>query len=126
MLGKNFQTYDRSVIPRLVSTLREFFDLNSALKVLIAATIRNEQTFEAFLNACSGSPSPHESYMRYFCVRGSIADFCGVERDRFCLELVNFHSVPEHLQDGPFYPTSTPIQIWRITTPLPTQNPFAF
>jgi hypothetical protein len=50
------QTYDRSVIPALVATLREFLHLNSALKVLIAATIRNEQTFQAFQNACSGSP----------------------------------------------------------------------
>tara|TARA_R110002003_G_scaffold40_6_gene2649 strand:- start:7205 stop:7945 length:741 start_codon:yes stop_codon:yes gene_type:complete len=49
------QTYDKSVIPRLVSTMREFFELNPALNVLISATIRNEQTFEAFLNACSGS-----------------------------------------------------------------------
>ncbi|KAH6842169.1 putative methyltransferase-domain-containing protein [Alternaria rosae] len=39
-------TYDKSVIPRLVSTLGEFFDLNPALEALISATIRNEQTFE--------------------------------------------------------------------------------
>lgn len=34
--------------------MREFFELNAALEVLVAATIRNEQTFETFLNACSG------------------------------------------------------------------------
>lgn len=49
------QTYDRFVIPALVSTIGGFFEANSDLKVLIAATIRNEQTFEAFLNACSTS-----------------------------------------------------------------------
>jgi hypothetical protein len=49
------QTYDKSVIPRLVSTLGEFFDINPALEAIISATIRNEQTFETFLNACSGS-----------------------------------------------------------------------
>jgi len=49
------QTYDKTVIPRLVSTLREFFELNPALRAFMSATIRNEQTFETFLNACSGS-----------------------------------------------------------------------
>lgn len=36
--------------------MRDFFDGNPGLQVLLSATIRNEQTFEAFLNACSGSP----------------------------------------------------------------------
>ncbi|OCK81091.1 hypothetical protein K432DRAFT_296320 [Lepidopterella palustris CBS 459.81] len=48
-------TYDKSVIPALVSTLSELFDLNSSLEVVIAAAIRNEKTFETFFNACSGS-----------------------------------------------------------------------
>ncbi|KAF2112661.1 putative methyltransferase-domain-containing protein [Lophiotrema nucula] len=93
-------TYDKAVIPSLVSTLTEFFGLNSALQVLVAATIRNEQTFETFLNAC--------------------------RRNRFDLELVEFPLLPEHLQTGPFYPTSTPIQIWRITRPQPPVDLFAF
>lgn len=54
----NLQTYDKTVIPALVSSMREFFDVNAALQVLVAATIRNEQTFEAFVQACSGSPLP--------------------------------------------------------------------
>lgn len=48
------QTYDKTVIPRLVSTMNEFVDLNPALEILISATIRNEATFETFFNACSG------------------------------------------------------------------------
>jgi predicted nicotinamide N-methyase len=60
-LTKRSQTYDSSVIPRLVTTLSEFFELNPALEVLISATIRNEKTFETFLNACSGSFSSHET-----------------------------------------------------------------
>ncbi|KAJ5056653.1 putative methyltransferase-domain-containing protein [Bipolaris maydis] len=91
-------TYDKSVIPRLVSTLREFFDLNPALLVFISATIRNEQTFETFLNAC--------------------------ERNRFSFERVEWQLVPEHVQEGPFYPTSTPIQIWRIARGQNTNNLF--
>ena len=53
------QTYDKTVIPRLVSTMAEFFDLNPALEILISATIRNEATFETFLNACSGYSPRH-------------------------------------------------------------------
>ncbi|KAF2277924.1 uncharacterized protein EI97DRAFT_374076 [Westerdykella ornata] len=82
-------TYDRFVIPALVSTLREFFEAKSTLQVLIAATIRNERTFETFLNAC--------------------------KRNCFGLQVLDFPLVPEGTQDGPFYPTSTPIQIWRVT-----------
>lgn len=53
------QTYDKTVIPRLVSTMAEFLNLNPALEVLISATIRNEATFETFLNACSGYSARH-------------------------------------------------------------------
>jgi hypothetical protein len=41
--------------------MREFFELNAALQVLISATIRNEQTFEAFLKACGGSFTSRET-----------------------------------------------------------------
>ncbi|KAL6705140.1 hypothetical protein ACN47E_007245 [Coniothyrium glycines] len=94
-------TYDKSVIPRLVSSLREFFELNGTLQVLISATIRNEQTFETFLNTC--------------------------KRNAFSFERLGFPPVPEHLQEGPFYPASTPIQIWRITRPhiITATDPFA-
>ncbi|KAF1970726.1 hypothetical protein BU23DRAFT_648864 [Bimuria novae-zelandiae CBS 107.79] len=93
-------TYDKIVIPALVSSMREFFELNPALQILVAATIRNEQTFETFLNTC--------------------------RRNRFTLEQIDFAPVPEHLQEGPFYPTATPIQIWRITRVHTARDPFAF
>ncbi|KAH3942489.1 hypothetical protein HBH53_185900 [Parastagonospora nodorum] len=92
-------TYDKIVIPRLVATLRQFFDLNAALQVLISATIRNEQTFETFLNAC--------------------------KRSGFNFAQVDFPAVPEHQQMAPFYPHSTPIQIWCITRSQAEQDPFA-
>ncbi|KAF2730681.1 hypothetical protein EJ04DRAFT_473350 [Polyplosphaeria fusca] len=91
-------TYDPIVIPSLVSTLREFFDLNSSLVVLVAATIRNEKTFQTFLDAC--------------------------RRNGFSLGLIEFPPVPESLQEGPFYPTMTPIQIWRITRHEKSIDPF--
>ncbi|KAH6625695.1 putative methyltransferase-domain-containing protein [Boeremia exigua] len=93
-------TYDKTVIPRLVCTMNEFLDLNPALEILISATIRNEATFETFLNAC--------------------------RRNGFRFEQVGFPPLPESEQRGPFYPTSTPIQIWRITKPeAPREDPFA-
>ncbi|KAH7408555.1 putative methyltransferase-domain-containing protein [Phaeosphaeria sp. MPI-PUGE-AT-0046c] len=92
-------TYDKSVIPRLVTTLREFFELNPALRVLISATIRNEETFETFLLAC--------------------------KRNGFNIVQLDFPTVPEHHQDGPFFPTHTPIQIWCITIGRASKNPFS-
>ncbi|KAF1941915.1 hypothetical protein EJ02DRAFT_454752 [Clathrospora elynae] len=92
-------TYDKFANPRLVATLREFFELNSALEVLVSATIRKEQTFEIFLNAC--------------------------KRNNFSFERLDFPPVPEHLQDGPFYPTLPPIQIWRITRRQAAEDLFA-
>ncbi|KAH8724307.1 putative methyltransferase-domain-containing protein [Phaeosphaeriaceae sp. PMI808] len=92
-------TYDKSVIPRLAATLRKFFEMKPGLQVLISATIRNEQTFETFSNAC--------------------------KRNGFDAEQVNFMPVPEHQQVGPFFPTSTPIQIWCVTRKQAHEGPFA-
>ncbi|KAF2742880.1 hypothetical protein M011DRAFT_255117 [Sporormia fimetaria CBS 119925] len=89
-------TYDRSVIPALVATMRQFFEASPAIQVLISATIRNTDTFEAFLNAC--------------------------RRNQFDMELLDFALVPEPAQEGPFYPTSTPIPIWRITKAQPPED----
>jgi hypothetical protein len=55
LLTEYVQIYDKRAVPSLCASLRQFFEVNSALLVLIAATIRNEQTFETFQNACSGS-----------------------------------------------------------------------
>lgn len=108
-----------------MSTLREFFTLNAALQVLIAATIRNERTFETFVTACGTyTPLPHSRDGDVGLCKE--ADFCGVGRNGFNLELLDFPLVPESQQEGPFYPTSTPIQIWKVTNSSPSsQDPFA-
>ncbi|KAF2205291.1 hypothetical protein GQ43DRAFT_362745 [Delitschia confertaspora ATCC 74209] len=93
-------TYDKSVIPRLVSSLSWFFELNPFLQVIICATVRNEQTVETFQNACN--------------------------RNRFLLEDVDFAPMPEELQTGPFYPTGTRIRIWRITRTQPSPDSYSF
>lgn len=46
------QTYDKAVIPALVSTMRDMFELWPKVQIIISATIRNEDTFAAFEHAC--------------------------------------------------------------------------
>ena len=46
------QTYDRSSIPALVCTIRELLDLYPYTTVIIAATVRNDKTYDAFIKAC--------------------------------------------------------------------------
>ena len=42
-------------MPDLVSTLDGLLSLNPVAKALISATLRNEKTLDAFLDACSES-----------------------------------------------------------------------
>jgi predicted nicotinamide N-methyase len=58
MAHRKLQTYDVSVIPSLVATLRDLFDRYPSLRVLISATIRNQETFEVFLAACGEALGP--------------------------------------------------------------------
>lgn len=46
------QTYDVQSIPALVTTIRDLFNLYPETKILISATVRNEDTLAAFLDAC--------------------------------------------------------------------------
>ncbi|KAF4553459.1 Protein-lysine N-methyltransferase EFM3-like protein [Elsinoe fawcettii] len=48
-------TYDQSVIPALVSTIRHVFERWPSANVIISATIRNEATFASFERACGMS-----------------------------------------------------------------------
>ncbi|KAI9855589.1 MAG: hypothetical protein M1813_009728 [Trichoglossum hirsutum] len=50
-------TYDPTIVPYLVSTLRDLFDKFPKVEVLISATIRNVETFETFTSVCRRSPS---------------------------------------------------------------------
>ncbi|BFZ60629.1 hypothetical protein YB2330_001669 [Saitoella coloradoensis] len=45
-------TYDAAVVPSLVATIAEVLERRPGALVLIAATIRNEETFAAFERAC--------------------------------------------------------------------------
>ncbi|KAI9372041.1 putative methyltransferase-domain-containing protein [Aspergillus egyptiacus] len=62
--------YDIDLVPLLVSTIRDLFD-NYALKhFIISATVRNEDTFRAFLDTCSkltihpSIPLPYPTHSR--------------------------------------------------------------
>jgi protein-lysine N-methyltransferase EEF2KMT len=81
-------TYDESIIPPLVGTIQELFEIAKDAKVLIAATERNKQTFEFFVAACS--------------------------RARLDVEQVDFPVPLRREQLGPFYSDSVPIHICSI------------
>lgn len=83
-------TYDKSVIPALVSTVAELFDKFPRAVVVIAATERNRETYEAFLEVC--------------------------QRRRFVVDEVDGFEVPwREEQRGPFYSDKVPIRICRIS-----------
>lgn len=45
-------TYDHSVIPALVGTLLDLFELYPQVEVYLSATQRNQVTFQVFLDSC--------------------------------------------------------------------------
>lgn len=48
----SLQIYDVDLVPLLLSTLRDLFDNYRIEEFLISATLRNRDTFQAFLDAC--------------------------------------------------------------------------
>ncbi|KAL4801926.1 putative methyltransferase-domain-containing protein [Aspergillus unguis] len=50
--------YDSDIVPLLVSTIRDLFDNYALKEFIIAATLRNEDTFRTFLDSCGKSPPP--------------------------------------------------------------------
>lgn len=81
-------TYDKSVIPSLGSMMGDLFGLFPDVQVLIAATERNRETFEAFIDVC--------------------------ERRQFQVNEVDFPLPPKAAQTGPFYNDGVPIRICEI------------
>ncbi|KAK8099668.1 uncharacterized protein PG998_012909 [Apiospora kogelbergensis] len=82
-------TYDESVIPSLVATIDDLFDMFPRVLVIITATERNRQTFDAFINVC--------------------------QKRTLDIEEVKFDITPQDAQTGPFYSDKVPIRICRIT-----------
>jgi predicted nicotinamide N-methyase len=81
-------TYDSARIPALVATLVDLVELFPSVEILIAATIRNETTFETFLKACG--------------------------RNGFVVKNIQFPVMPPEQQEGPFYWDGVPIRLCHI------------
>ncbi|KAJ5109740.1 hypothetical protein N7532_002385 [Penicillium argentinense] len=81
--------YDADIIPLLLSTVRDLFENYAVKEFVIAATLRNERTFQTFLDGC--------------------------ETNSFNVETLTFESTPSEEQTGFFHSTSIPIHTYRIT-----------
>ncbi|KAM0716582.1 hypothetical protein Q7P37_008027 [Cladosporium fusiforme] len=84
-------TYDKTACMALVATIRMLFDLRPSLKVIIAGTIRNVETFETFRHACM--------------------------RNHFNIEEIPFEPKSIHEQKALFYAKAVPFKILSITAP---------
>lgn len=84
-------TYEGSGIVALLSTFGDLFDLYPNVKIILAATVRNQKTFKMFLDTCRGS--------------------------KYLVERINFDIAPAQKQTGPFYPDLVPIELYLITKP---------
>ncbi|KAL3494302.1 putative methyltransferase-domain-containing protein [Aspergillus germanicus] len=80
--------YDVDLVPLLVSTIRDLFDIYSLNEFVISATVRNEDTFRTFLDVC--------------------------ERNCLAVDQIPFDSPPRETQTGFFHSTSIPIRTYRI------------
>jgi predicted nicotinamide N-methyase len=84
-------TYDGAAILALVSTFGDLFELHPKVQIIIAATVRNELTFETFMESCR---------MAKYAVRE-----------------IEYGIPKAALQHGPFYSDQVPIQLCLITKP---------
>lgn len=107
------KTYDVDAIPSLVATLRDLFEKYPRMTALIAATVRNKTTFEAFINACSKSSGVSRLLLTYSSPVFTKLVFSGV--NDFSYRDVDFASPPLDQQTGFFHPTTTQIRILSIT-----------
>ncbi|KAL4784519.1 putative methyltransferase-domain-containing protein [Aspergillus varians] len=82
--------YDVDIVPLLVSTVKDLFDNYSLKEFIIAATVRNENTFRTFLDVCA--------------------------RNALAVEQVPFQSPAVEEQTGFFHSTSIPVRTYRIQT----------
>ncbi|KAJ4227980.1 hypothetical protein NW759_004068 [Fusarium solani] len=82
-------TYDKSVIPALVGTIQEVFDLYPRVEVFISATQRNEKTFQVFLDKC--------------------------QANGLAVEDLEFEVPTRERQEGPFYNDKVAIRICKVS-----------
>ncbi|KFX94192.1 hypothetical protein O988_06428 [Pseudogymnoascus sp. VKM F-3808] len=81
-------TYDAAALPALVATLRDLLELFPEAQVVIASTVRNEETYEKFMGLC--------------------------RKYGFEFEHLTWEATEPERQRGPFYETVMPVRICRI------------
>ena len=84
-------TYDANVIPALIGTILDVFDLHPLADVIISVTQRNELTFQGFLGEC--------------------------QQNELLVETLHSEISPKEAQRGPFYSDQVPIQICKVSKP---------
>ncbi|KAE8351880.1 putative methyltransferase-domain-containing protein [Aspergillus coremiiformis] len=82
-------TYDTDLLPLLFATLHDLFDNYHVKEFILSATLRNQKTFQAFLDAC--------------------------ENNLFKAECLPFESSQPEDQTGFFHETGIPIRTYRVT-----------
>merc|ERR1712093_61479 len=82
-------TYDPRNIPPLLSTFGDLFELYPDVEILIAATVRSEETFAKFPDAC--------------------------KRNGYRLREINFEILKAEEQQGPFFSDMAPVRLCIIT-----------
>jgi len=88
----------------LLATIKAFTEINRAVEVFIAATIRNLDTFRALLLACGKFKDSHWMYRRLTLLK---------EAARFTIKLINYSGPGD---EGPFYrkALASPILILKL------------
>lgn len=84
-------TYDISWHPALVATFGELLDLYPAIEIIMASAVRNEKTYELFVERC--------------------------QSNRLLVEHIEFEMPKLEVQEGPFYSNLAPIKLCAITRP---------
>jgi hypothetical protein len=82
-------TYDARTNIALVATFGDLFEIFPDIQMIIAATIRNVKTFEAFVTIC--------------------------RTNKYRVEEIDWEIPKPELQEGPFYSDAVPIRLLRIT-----------
>ncbi|CAG7917349.1 unnamed protein product [Penicillium olsonii] len=99
--------YDTDLVPLLLSTVGDLFDNYGVKQFIIAATLRNEDTFRTFLNGCGELISRREEILSNMLTMS--------ETNKFTVETLSFESTPSEDQTGFFHSTSIPIRTYRIS-----------
>ncbi|CDM29149.1 hypothetical protein DTO013E5_5859 [Penicillium roqueforti] len=81
--------YDTDLVPSLLSTVQDLFENYNIEEFITAVSLRNENTFRTFLNAC--------------------------ETNSLAFEALPFESTPAEDQTGFFHSTSIPLRTYRIS-----------